>query len=163
MYQSAITPSKENLYPIEGLLLETSYQSHMNFLRYTYVSFKQEIKKDLALLDKLSFQKESWLITNENDNLIFSYPIMGILTFSRANAHKNGSNSENCGYNQKSLPLLFWVYREMLARFTGFWCWFLEFDRFFVKKLTIQFGFAHSKPEFDVKFSGLQNWFAICC
>ena len=40
-------------------------------LSCSHTSFKQKIKKDQALLEKLSFDKESCLITNKNDDFYY--------------------------------------------------------------------------------------------
>ena len=37
----------------------------------SYASFKQKIKKDLVLLNKLSFDKESCLSTNKNEDFYY--------------------------------------------------------------------------------------------
>ena len=37
----------------------------------SHTSFKKKIKIDQALLDKLSFEKESCLITNKDDNFYY--------------------------------------------------------------------------------------------
>ena len=52
--------------PIVWNILSESYK-----LSDSHASFKKKIKKDQALLDKLSFEKESCLITNKYDD--FNY------------------------------------------------------------------------------------------
>lgn len=56
-------------YPIEGLLCGISCLNHK--LSVSYASFKNNIKKDKTLLDKLSFAKESCLITNKDDDFYY--------------------------------------------------------------------------------------------
>ena len=76
MYQSTITLLEEHIYPVEGLLFGISYQCHIN-LQVAVLAFKQKIKKDPALLDKLSFDKESGLSKNKN---IFNFTYL-LLTY----------------------------------------------------------------------------------
>ena len=52
--------------PTAWNILPVSYK-----LSGSHASFKQKIKKDQALLGKLSFDKESCLITNKNDDFYY--------------------------------------------------------------------------------------------
>ena len=56
--------------PYRGLIvwniLPESYK-----LSHSHESFKKKIKKDQVLLDKLSFEKESCLITNKDDDFYY--------------------------------------------------------------------------------------------
>ena len=52
--------------PIAWNILPESYK-----LIDSWASFKQKIKKDLALLDKLSFEKEFCLSTNKNEDFYY--------------------------------------------------------------------------------------------
>ena len=52
--------------PIAWNILPESYN-----LIDGYASFKQKIRKDLALLNKLSFDKESCLSTNKNEDFYY--------------------------------------------------------------------------------------------
>ena len=52
--------------PIAWNILPESYK-----LVNSWATFKQKIKKDLALLDKLSFEKESCLSTNKNEDFYY--------------------------------------------------------------------------------------------
>ena len=68
-YQSTITPQEEQPYPIEGLQWDILPESFK--LSVSYARFKNNIKKDKTLLDKLSFAKESCLITNKDDDFYY--------------------------------------------------------------------------------------------
>ena len=52
--------------PIVWNILSESYK-----LCDSHESFKKKIKKDQVLLDKLSFEKESCLITNKDDDFYY--------------------------------------------------------------------------------------------
>ena len=52
--------------PIGWNVLPESYK-----LSDSHESFKKKIKKDQVLLDKLSFEKESCLITNKDDDFYY--------------------------------------------------------------------------------------------
>ena len=52
--------------PIRGPIVPESYK-----LSDSHESFKKKIKKDQVLLDKLSFEKESCLITNKDDDFYY--------------------------------------------------------------------------------------------
>ena len=52
--------------PIRGPIVPESYK-----LSDSHESFKKKIKKDQVLLDKLSFEKESCLVTNKDDDFYY--------------------------------------------------------------------------------------------
>ena len=56
--------------PIRGPIVPESYK-----LSDSHESFKKKIKKDQVLLDKLSFEKESCLITNKDDDFYYFWTI----------------------------------------------------------------------------------------
>ena len=72
--------------PIVWNILPESYK-----LSDSHASFKKKIKKDQALLDKLSFEKKSCLITNKDDDFYYFWTIylFTLLVTIDYNGHSN--------------------------------------------------------------------------
>ena len=81
--------------PIVWTILPESYK-----LSDSHASFKKKFKKDQALLDKLSFAKESCLITNKDDDFYYFWTIylFTLLITIDYNRHSNLFNQSMFAY-----------------------------------------------------------------